>query len=683
MGDLETYWSWNASQGCYVPNFAALWSYNISHATWSAYWWDAGATSWVDYTDHLTVTESSVVTETHKFKLEIADTSSASLYRVEFYDDREDATVFGNSCDLFFNSHELGGLPYNVTLDISDMNNYFSGVSPPTVSMSFEYLASPANALKVYLDFYGTDSTVTFDPYYTIQNGNNSVALGSNGGKSFCCDSCGNLHVVYNEIRDKINVNYEVSYDGGKTWNLTYLTSDALYDQSYPKISVDSHGNIFVVFYGIDPLVHATATQIRYIRYDATTKSWGAVTTITSDTSFGSYNPSITIDHDNIVHVVYYRSFKIYYIKFDGYYWSTPLMLCGPYMSERPSIECDKNNFLNVVWAGYSSPGEPYYHIHYVYSSNHGSSFSSPTVIHLESTYVQDYPVVAVDSLGYVHVLWHGKSAAYNAVENIRYSRTSDYGGHWKTITNITTDASYQQRYPSACIDKDDKLCVLWEGKYAAYSAYFQLNYRISDDYGVTWGTAQYLTNSTSANQRYPIVLWSFSPYVYNMNVNIPDAGVAFVYLDDLNVNYWYSSPDDTVPSAPWEHFVPRIDSAFTNQISISNDNIRVCLNSPESCEVTDSKNVSHFYFWTDIHSVVDVGKEVESITISGYENRKGIIDIIYNMIDDGLQVTISGFVNNNWDGTYYIESMSYSKSFETQDNYEYTIKFEKAGVEV
>lgn len=114
---------------------------------------------------------------------------------------------------------------------------------------------------------------------------------------SACVDKNGRIWVAWMGIDSTDNARYNIrvaySDDGGQTWSVpTKLTSGNTYDYSFPSITVNKNNEVFVLFYGRD------ATDgyydIRMIKYSS--GSWGSISIVSNGTTSHKDMPSVLYD---------------------------------------------------------------------------------------------------------------------------------------------------------------------------------------------------------------------------------------------------------------------------------------------------------------------------------------------------------------------------------------------------
>jgi len=268
------------------------------------------------------------------------------------------------------------------------------------------------------------------------------------------------------------------------------------------------------------------------------------------------------------------------------------------------AVAVDPSGRVHVVWMSYQSPGsytpQVYYKRYYP-----GTGWTSDTCISADvaSTGYAYYPTIAVDSSGYVHVVWyHYKVSATPTGYYIAYKRcnpTSAGNGGWDaTTTRISEDTllwykyypsiactpngnvhvvwytyysslgyaiAYKERtsggwQPRVWVDsgstsqykwapdvaggRDNNVHVAWYGYYSG-SSYYQIVYR--GRFSGTWGSIQ---NASK---------WSYYCYYPSIAVNPLNNKPAVVYYTYTMPSYWYllafkerlgSASSDTWPDA-------------------------------------------------------------------------------------------------------------------------------------
>ena len=97
-------------------------------------------------------------------------------------------------------------------------------------------------------------------------------------------------------------------------------------------------------------------------------------------------------------------------------------------------------------------------------------------------------------------------------------------------------------------------------------------------------------------------------------------------------------------------------------------------LNLPETLIYADGRSVNRLNLWAS-NFVSDAGKLTENITLTGYTNDKGALNLIDVAMDRGDEIQINGFDIDNIDGTWLCESFKYGRSGPGRYSYSLTLE--------
>lgn len=212
---------------------------------------------------------------------------------------------------------------------------------------------------------------------------------------------------------------------------------------TYPSIAVDSHNNVHVVYgtYVYSPGYYGGGNGVRW--RTKTSNGWQIEETISSDRLWARY-PAIAIDSQDNVHVAWshstrYRYYDLHYRRKTVSGWEEEIEISrdSDSTSSIPSIAIDNNDHVHIVWhqqenASYAYATDGYWSIrHRVYTD----SWQPVEVVAGPIKYSQLYPTIAIDGKNNIHIVWYGKHPISHSFYQIR-SRT--YQNSWKPIQEIT-----------------------------------------------------------------------------------------------------------------------------------------------------------------------------------------------------------------------------------------------------
>lgn len=264
-------------------------------------------------------------------------------------------------------------------------------------------------------------------------NISNNSGMSGKWGPAIAIDGEGNLHVVW---EDNTPSNYGIMYATkpiGGGWSTPINISNNPGWSYAPDIAIDSNEGIHVVWGG-GGILYAT-------------KPVGGSWTVPVNTSNSGVWPSIAIDKEDTIHVVWQDYILkigediLYGNKTIGGLWSTPIDISNQpdTWEERPQIEVDTGDGLHVVWNGFYAT-RPY-----------GGSWSTPVSIEPDRMWGVG---TAIDNEDTLHVVWH------NDYGDLLYAAKS-MGDVWSTPENISNTWDYSEN-PAIAIKSNDSLHLVW-----------------------------------------------------------------------------------------------------------------------------------------------------------------------------------------------------------------------------
>ena len=228
-----------------------------------------------------------------------------------------------------------------------------------------------------------------------------------------------------------------------------------------PAIAVDSFGYLHVVWEDTTP----GNNEIYYKQSTDGGASWSTNKRLTW-TSGSSREPAIAAYGYGILHVIWQDlttgDYEIYH-KVSiaaGAAWSTSKRLTWtPGYSRLPAIAVDSSGNLHMVYQD-DTPGNP--EIYYKQTTDNGATWSTGKMLSPRGIYPlwdeSRCPAIAVDSFGYLHVVWEDNTPGNN---EIYYKQSTDTGATWSTNKRLTWTAGDSES-PAIAVDSSDNLHLVW-----------------------------------------------------------------------------------------------------------------------------------------------------------------------------------------------------------------------------
>jgi hypothetical protein len=299
-----------------------------------------------------------------------------------------------------------------------------------------------------------------------IKNDVVCLATAYNNGRKLVADSSGNLYTVYVNRTSVNQIFISNTSDLGETWNENKVTNDSAStgrDQYEPSLTIDSSDRLHVVWRGDV----AGYNHIRYANSADGGKTWDNFKMVTTGTSKSDSNFA-------------------------------------------PSIAVDSHDTVHIAWYGSSASNTASYNIHYINRTSTGTWGTLTMVTTDTNDLYHQNPNIAVDSENDVHVLWAGHTSSA-AVYNIQYKTMDATTGTWSSINMITSSSSNDNSNASMVIDLDDNIYVVWDAEPTPK----QIKLIKYDATTKAWGSVTEIATNLSHNNYSPSVGVDWRGYVY------------------------------------------------------------------------------------------------------------------------------------------------------------------------
>jgi len=251
------------------------------------------------------------------------------------------------------------------------------------------------------------------------------------------------------------------------------------YDSS---LVVDSIGNIHLVWEDMtDYNGCGTDRDIFYRKWDSSKSEWIKTEVISTESTSSSNVPSMVIDSQNNIHVVWYDSTDlagsgsdrdIFYKKKDSVTstWSSTELVSTESTadSNSPDLAIDTLDNLHVAWndqTNYNGAGTDM-DIFYKCWNKTLASWTISEVVSTESThgFGSWYPSLTVSLYGDIHITWNDATglASCGSDEDIFYKRWDSSLLIWTTTEVVSTESTSDSYRPSIVVDTSNNAHIGW-----------------------------------------------------------------------------------------------------------------------------------------------------------------------------------------------------------------------------
>ena len=272
---------------------------------------------------------------------------------------------------------------------------------------------------------------------------------------------------------------------------------------------------------------------------------WTTPIKIKADTYYAPKWVSMAMNHRGEVFVVWQQYSvpgndllaRLYFTSFDGSRWSAPVPITDTLgMDWTPDVAVDSLGYPHVVWGSYMN-SEIYY------SSFDGITWSPPENVSQNAG--ESYlPRIAIDQKNNVHVVWHDKSSGRWAI----HYRTYD-GQSWLPVVRIS-DSLAMALNPHVAVDRSNNLHVSFGGYVNLTGSPAQAFYTNSTDGGASWSLPLQISKDTMETRNteialrgngHPVIVWDQAVDITQSPV------VVYIYSSTLEDSLW------SAPQAVWD----------------------------------------------------------------------------------------------------------------------------------
>ena len=330
--------------------------------------------------------------------------------------------------------------------------------------------------------------------YSIIGESLQTTATERNNARLILEDNIGTLHVVYYDN----GIHYSKSTDNGLSWSpdeeLTTIGRN-------PSIAVDSNNILHLVYkYGgiaAYNIVHQTCDE----------GVWSAIDTVYYGEVIEVSRPVIKIDSSNNLHCIWQVSgaatnSEIFYKKHTIFGWDdTKTNISNSYgASEYPTLTIDSNNNVYAFW---KDSGEIISNPKMVlFRKCTAGGIWDTTYTAICTTIVDDdwatmAPCAIIDSEDNIHLVWKDSRTG---TAQVYYLKCTD--GIWDTDTTNISNTGNTSAKPIISINENDDLFVVWEEK--TDGIYYDIVYKTLENGATTWSEMVNISNTAYVDSRYP-----------------------------------------------------------------------------------------------------------------------------------------------------------------------------------
>ncbi len=362
--------------------------------------------------------------------------------------------------------------------------------------------------------------------------------------------------------------------------SLDVISSESTSDSIDSSLAVDSFGNVHVVWEDKTNYSNCgTDNDIFYKKWETSKLEWSDTEVISTESTSGSYGPSLAIDSQNNVHVVWYdytnlggcgNDRDIFYKKKDVVteIWTTTEVISTESTgdSNTPDLTIDSFDNLHVAWSDGTDYGGAGIgaDIFYKCMNKTLSSWTITEVVSTESTSGGGswYASIDVDSDQNIHIAWNDDTNIGGAGtdEDIFYKKWNSSISAWTTTEIVSTESTSDSYRASLVVDSNHNAHIAWfdltnyNGAGGDYDIFYKL-WNLTSSSWTTTEVVSYESTGQSSECKIAIdsendihIIWGDAT---DYNGSGTDLDIFYKSLD-YETNIW--SPQIVVSTESTEH---------------------------------------------------------------------------------------------------------------------------------
>jgi len=334
-------------------------------------------------------------------------------------------------------------------------------------------------------------------------------------------DGSENVHIAWQDYTDYggSGTDTDIFY---KRWNastMIWTTSEVVSTESTggsacPTIAVDGSGNVHIAWQdSTNYSGSGTDRDIFYKHWNSTTATWNTTEVVSTESTGYSWSPTIAVDGSGNVHIAWYDQTNyagseadddIFYKHWNATttVWTTTEVVSTetPYgYSQYPTIAVDGSGNVHIAWhdqTNYGGSGTDY-DIFYRRWNATTTIWSTTEVVTMGISYDCYSPTIAVDGFGNVHIAWE---VDISSNRHIGYNRWNASTAIWTWSEVIITSISFS---PTIAVDGSGNVHIAWRDStnYAGSGTDRDIFYKRWNATTATWNTPEVVsTESTRAS---------------------------------------------------------------------------------------------------------------------------------------------------------------------------------------
>ncbi|MBD3229213.1 MAG: hypothetical protein GF329_13605, partial [Candidatus Lokiarchaeota archaeon] len=349
-------------------------------------------------------------------------------------------------------------------------------------------------------------------------------------------------------------------------------SADSKNSSTSPNMIMDKDGNIFVVWADSHPLLGSGNDIDIFLRiWDESTKNWGNIKTVSTESNSDSTNPEVALDSSGNLYVVWVDLSnwngagsdadifcKIYNTSTKT--WNQTMVVTTQSLNDSTGASIAVDDLGNIYIAWQENNGSQT-NIYERFWNSTSFSWSTNATVSSEVLGDSQNPKIEVDANYNIHIVWAAASSSLlsGSDTDIFYRMWNETGQYWSGTEPVCLNSNDNSSSPSITLEQDGTIHVIWHDLTPLYGSGndYDIFYRNRDISDGSWSgfenSTDIISYESDGSSLFPSIMideYSVIHVVWVDDSNISGAGTDA----DIFYKFWNDS------GSTWEWLINSTD---------------------------------------------------------------------------------------------------------------------------
>ncbi len=331
------------------------------------------------------------------------------------------------------------------------------------------------------------------------------------------------LYNNINLLKDSVVEDLERFSEELKISAFGWTTSEVVSTEStewsgVPTIATDGSGNVHIAWWDSTNYGGSeTDDDIFYKHWNAITATWSTTEVVSTESSGSSKYPKLAVDGSGNAHITWidYTNYggsgtdtDIFYKRWNATTatWSMTEVVSteSTITSEYPTIATDGSGNVHIAWDDFTGNNRDIFYKRWNVTT---ASWTTTEEVSTESTESSAAPTIATDGSGNVHIAWDDYLTS-GTEKDIFYKRWNATTAIWSTTEVVSTESTNTSAYPTIGVDGSGNVHIAWGDRtnYSSSGTDYDIFYKSWNSTTATWNSTEVVSKESTSDSYAPTI---------------------------------------------------------------------------------------------------------------------------------------------------------------------------------